>query len=116
MARDTDRNADTTSSTTSHTPALALRERRPGHAVMFALLTDPALRRPCGRLARIIGRSPLTARGRDWYRGALGEIAVGRMLTGLDARWRVLHADRSGAESCVSERQNPPRFASTGVS
>jgi hypothetical protein len=36
--------------------------------------------------------TPLTADARSWYRGALGEIRVAKMLTSLPASWTVLHA------------------------
>jgi hypothetical protein len=69
-----------------------LRDRAPGHALIHALLTDPAMQRSRGWPARIIGASPLSKRGSDSYRGALGEFAVGRMLSRLDSRWFVMHA------------------------
>ena len=39
-----------------------------------------------------MGAAPLTEQGMAWYRGALAEIAVGRMLSKLDPRWVVMHA------------------------
>jgi len=53
-----------------------LRDRRPGHAATAALLTDPAMRRHRGRLAIILGVSPLSPIGTRWYKGACAEIAV----------------------------------------
>ena len=41
---------------------------------------------------RLVGRSPLTSNARPWYRGALGELAVGRVLAKLGPQWHVLHA------------------------
>jgi hypothetical protein len=72
--------------------AVELRHRAPGHALIHALLTDPAMQRSRGWPARIFGASPLSKRGSDSYRGALGEFAVGRMLSRLDSRWFVMHA------------------------
>jgi hypothetical protein len=57
--------------------------------------------RPRRRLARILGVSPLTDNGETWYRGAVAELAVGRLLSHLDERWIVLHAvpvGRRGAD------------------
>jgi hypothetical protein len=71
---------------------LSLRERRPGHAVIHALLCQPGMLRPRGSAARLFGRSPLTEQGMSWYRGALGELAVGRMLSKLGTRWVIMHA------------------------
>jgi hypothetical protein len=71
---------------------VSLRERGPGHAVIGALLSQPGLLRSRGRLARLWGVSPLSEQGRAWYHGALGEIAVGRMLSKLGSSWVVLHA------------------------
>ncbi|MDQ1643686.1 MAG: hypothetical protein QOJ90_3037 [Actinomycetota bacterium] len=52
---------------------------------------------PRSRLRRILGLSPLTSETRPWHRGALGEVAVGRRLARLGARWFVLHAVPVGA-------------------
>lgn len=43
-------------------------------------------------LGRLLGDSPLTPESVAWYRGALGEIAVGRMLATLPGSWSVFHA------------------------
>jgi hypothetical protein len=72
--------------------ALSLRERGPGHAVIHALLSQPEMLRPRGSVARLFGLSPLTEQGKPWYQGALGEIAVGKMLSKLGPRWVVMHA------------------------
>ena len=71
---------------------LTLAGRVPGEAVMRELLRLQALDRPRSRVARLLGRSPLTPQARPWFWGALGEIAVGRVLAKLDPEWRVLHA------------------------
>jgi hypothetical protein len=59
---------------------------------MSALLEEQRRIRPRSRLARLIGESPLTPGALPWYRGALGEIAVGRVLAELGAEWVVLHS------------------------
>jgi hypothetical protein len=72
--------------------AVELQDRAPGHALIHALLTVPAMQRSHGWPARIFGASPLSKTGADWYRGALGEFVVGRLLSRLDSRWVVMHA------------------------
>jgi hypothetical protein len=46
---------------------------------------------------RLGGASPLSADSWPWFRGALGEIAVGRVLGRLGPEWTVLHAVPVGA-------------------
>lgn len=70
---------------------LDLRERGPGHALIHALFTEPEMLRSRGAGARLLGLSPLTERGKDWYRGLVAEIAVGQMLSKLGQRWVVMH-------------------------
>ena len=43
-------------------------------------------------VARLFGRSPLSADSRPWYVGALGELDVARRLEVLGPDWTVLHA------------------------
>ncbi|TLM86707.1 NERD domain-containing protein [Pseudarthrobacter sp. NamE2] len=59
---------------------------------MEELLAGPGHLRPRTVLQRIFGASPLSPEGLPWYRGALGEIAVGRLLQRLGPEWLVLHA------------------------
>lgn len=66
--------------------------RVPGQALMSALLEERGKTRPRSRLARLVGASPLTADALPWYRGALGEIVVGRLLAKLGGEWMVLHS------------------------
>jgi hypothetical protein len=49
------------------------------------------------RIARIFGVNPLTTENHPWYKGALGEIAVGSILERLGPGWTVLHAVPVGA-------------------
>lgn len=79
-------------------PAL-LGARVPAQAVMAELLALHALERRRSTLQRILGASPLSEETRPWYRGVLGEIAVGRVLAGLGPDWLVLHAVPVGAGS-----------------
>jgi hypothetical protein len=44
-----------------------------------------------GRLARLVGVSPLTTEARLSYRAALGELIVGDLLENLGTQWDVLH-------------------------
>ena len=76
-----------------------MRERAPGHAVIHAMCTEPGSIRSRGRLARCFGVRPLSKDGYAWYRGALGEIAVGRKLSRLDSQWVVLHAVPVGRQN-----------------
>jgi hypothetical protein len=69
-----------------------LRARGPAFAVITECLRIQATSRPQSRAARLFGYNPLTPDARSWYRGALGEIRVAKMLTALPAGWTVLHA------------------------
>jgi hypothetical protein len=54
-----------------------------------------------GWMGRVLGASPLGADSASWYRGALGEIAVGRILATLPIGWIAFHAlpiGRKGAD------------------
>lgn len=70
----------------------SMRQRHAAQAVIEELLGDESNRVTRGRFARITGRSPLTHDGMAWYRGAQGEMAVGRMLETLPEDWTVFHA------------------------
>ncbi|SFN45126.1 Nuclease-related domain-containing protein [Mycetocola miduiensis] len=72
--------------------ATSMRQRKAAQAVIEELLADPSHLVERGPLARIFGRSPLSSSGAAWFRGAQGEIAVGRMLDTLPADWSVFHA------------------------
>lgn len=69
-----------------------LKERMAGHSVIEKLLADREGQRPPSLLGRIFGADPLSPEDHRWYKGALGEIAVGRLLERLGAEWTVLHA------------------------
>jgi hypothetical protein len=69
-----------------------LTERIPAQAVIEELLAARRKDAPRSTLGRIFGVSPLSPESLPWYKGALGEIAVGRILERLGPDWLVLHA------------------------
>lgn len=73
--------------------------RVPAQAVMEELLALQGLEPRRSTLQRIFGVSPLSEETRSWYKGALGEIMVGRILAELGPDWLVLHAVPVGAGS-----------------
>ncbi|WOQ70502.1 nuclease-related domain-containing protein [Microbacterium limosum] len=75
-----------------------LRMRPPGASVIGECLRRQAASPPRSRLGTIFGRSPLSSLARPWYVGALGEIAVGRLLDGVGPGWSVLHAVPVGCD------------------
>ncbi len=79
----------------------SLRGRVPGQAAMSALV-ETQLRLPRRHvIARIFGRSPLTASTRSLYRAALGELVVGDALDHLGREWDVLHVVPLEAEAAL---------------
>jgi hypothetical protein len=78
---------------------LLLGERVPGQAVIEELMAVQSRVPPRTWLQRIFGASPLGPESNPWYKGALGEIAVGRILEGLGPEWLVLHAVPVGTGS-----------------
>lgn len=73
--------------------------RVPGQAVIEELLMLQSQVRPRSTLERIFGVSPLGPESSPWYKGAIGEMAVGRILENLGPEWLVLHAVPVGAGS-----------------
>lgn len=69
-----------------------LRDRAPGQTVMAKLLQEQDRLPPRGFPGRLFGRSPLSSETEPWYKGALGEVAVARLLAGLGPGYTVLHA------------------------
>lgn len=69
-----------------------LRLRGPAHAVMTECLRIQSGARRQSRVAKFFGLNPLLPDARSWYRGALGELHVAKMLKRLPAGWTVLHA------------------------
>src|SRR5687767_11173747 len=70
----------------------SLQDRVAGQAVMEHLLDLQQDVSPRSGVARALGVSPLDEERAAWYRGALGEAAVGRLLDKLPDGWAVLHA------------------------
>jgi hypothetical protein len=70
----------------------SLTDRVAGQAVMEHLLALQQNVPPRSLFARALGVSPLDEERAAWYRGALGEAAVGRLLDTLPDGWAVLHA------------------------
>ncbi len=69
---------------------------------MAKILDEQEKLPPQGFLARLFGFRPLGQESESWYKGALGEIEVGRILAGLGPEWEVLHAVPVGkAESDI---------------
>lgn len=75
----------------------ALSGRVPAQAVIGELLEVRERDAPRSFLGRVLGADPLSPESRAWFRGALGEIAVGRVLARLGPEWTVLHAVPVGA-------------------
>lgn len=73
-------------------PITSMRDRTAGALVIEHLLDVHDEASPRSAIARFFGASPLTDETRSWYQGAVGEIAVGRMLSRLPADWSVFHA------------------------
>ncbi|MEW9873937.1 nuclease-related domain-containing protein [Arthrobacter sp. HS15c] len=74
-------------------PAQMLLDGRvPAQAVIEELLARQSFVRPRTWIQRVFGVSPIGPDSWPWYKGALGEIAVGRILEGLGPEWLVLHA------------------------
>jgi hypothetical protein len=78
---------------------LQLGERVPGQAVLEELMALQRRVPPRNLLQRVFGASPLRPETITWYKGALGEIAVGQILEGLGPEWLVLHAVPVGTGS-----------------
>ncbi|WP_454699572.1 nuclease-related domain-containing protein [Arthrobacter humicola] len=74
-----------------------LNSRVPGQEVIAKLMEVRQQDADVSLLGRVFGADPLSAEARPWYRGALGEVAVGRLLAALGPEWTVLHAVPVGA-------------------
>lgn len=70
----------------------SLRSRGPAHGVSHRCLDVQRSARPRCVFGRLFGFDPLHPDAVSWYRGALGERRVGRILADLGREWRVLHA------------------------
>lgn len=82
-------------------PRSGLTSRPAAYSVIDRCLSVQSAASPRTWLARQLGASPLAPAARPWFRGAVGELTVARLLDGLDDRWSVLHSvpvGKSGAE------------------
>lgn len=69
-----------------------MRDQIAAQSVIEELLRQQLSMPPRTRFARLWGISPLAADSVAWYRGAQGEIEVGKILSRLPSEWRVFHA------------------------
>lgn len=70
----------------------SLRSRGPAHVVSHRCLDAQRAARPRSVADRVFGVDPLHPDAVPWYRSALVERRVGRLLAGLGDAWRVLHS------------------------
>lgn len=73
-------------------PRTRMRQQVAGQSVIEELLRQQISTPDRNWFGRLIGDSPLGPASRPWYRGALGEMAVGRILATLPPEWTVFHA------------------------
>lgn len=69
----------------------AVRERIPGQSAMQRVVDAQRDVPARGRVARLLGSSPLSAESRAAYRVAIAGMTAGDVLRGLGQRWDVLH-------------------------
>ncbi|MDJ0376438.1 nuclease-related domain-containing protein [Cryobacterium sp. PH31-L1] len=69
-----------------------MRDQIAAQSVIEELLRQQLTMPPRTRFARFWGINPLAADSVAWYRGAQGEIEVGKILSRLPPEWRVFHA------------------------
>ncbi|ARC56543.1 hypothetical protein AS850_05575 [Frondihabitans sp. 762G35] len=80
--------------------SLPLGDRTAGLSVIERFWELQSERPPRGRVARILGASPLAPEASSWFAGAVGEIEVAQRLRALSAggagrgggSWRVVHS------------------------
>jgi hypothetical protein len=86
--------------------APTLRTRGAGYSVMHKLLEVQGGAPRRGRVARLLGVSPLHPDAVDLFEGALGQLETGRQLATLNARYTVLHSlplgDTEGSDSVTT--------------
>ena len=70
----------------------SLLTRGPAYSVVSECLRIQSSARRRSLVGRLFGQSPLTADGRSWYRGALGELRVASVLSALGPQFTVLHS------------------------
>lgn len=67
-------------------------EQVAGLSVVEELLRNHRTTPPRNAIGRLFGFSPLADDSVSWYLGALGEIAVGKILAALPPEWTAFHA------------------------
>lgn len=83
--------------TSAQPPSRSLTDRIPGQAAISQVLALQAGEPARSWWDRFIGANPLNVDARPWYKGAVGEIIVGKILARLGPEWTVLHAVPVGA-------------------
>jgi hypothetical protein len=83
--------------TTGGTLQPTLRARAAAYAVMRQCLHEQAAARPRSAVARLFGVDPLHPDAVSWFKGAVGELEVGALLSRLGPAFTVLHAVPVGA-------------------
>lgn len=69
-----------------------LARRAPASSVIAETLRLQSAVPARSRIARFFGRTPLSEESQPWYRGALGELEVARVLTQIGPEWTAIHA------------------------
>lgn len=99
--------------------APTLRARGAGYSVMHKLLELQEGAPPRGRVARLLGVSPLHPDAVDLFEGALGQLETGRQLATLDARYTVLHSlplgDTDSSDSATTSAGGATATSSTSA-
>lgn len=99
--------------------APTLRARGAGYSVMHKLLKLQEGAPPRGRVARLLGVSPLHPDAVDLFEGALGQLETGRQLATLDARYTVLHSlplgDTDSSDSATTSAGGATATSSTSA-
>ena len=99
--------------------APTLRARGAGYSVMHKLLELQEGAPPRGRVARLLGVSPLHPDAVDLFEGALGQLETGRQLATLDARYTVLHSlplgDTDSSDSATTSAGGATATSSTST-
>lgn len=71
---------------------MGMRQQQAGQSVIEELLRQQVGAPERTWFGRLIGVSPLGPNSVSWYRGAVGELAVGRILATLPDEWVAFHA------------------------
>jgi len=85
------------------TETLTMGQRRAGQAAIEELLRHHRQTPARSLVARVLGRSPLSAEATALHRDALAQIAVGGVLERLPPEWTVISAVPAGSAPAGSE-------------